>query len=53
MPGISLLFKNGKEGKATLQKNQDHVSDLNLDQIIDEVISGYGDYDLEPFFYAR
>ncbi len=52
MPGISILFKNGEEGKATLQKNQDHVSDLNLDQIIDEVISGYGDYDLEPFFYA-
>jgi len=48
----SILFEKNCEilKKETLEE-PDFFMDLNLDQIINTITSGYGEYNLKPFFY--
>ncbi|HOT94437.1 MAG TPA: hypothetical protein PK089_04530 [Methanoregulaceae archaeon] len=54
MTFYSILFERPEDdpGEATGRDAPAYFADLNLDQVIDEVITGFEEYDLAPFFYA-
>ncbi|MHB1440062.1 MAG: MutS-related protein [Cuniculiplasma sp.] len=45
----SILWPDGQKGNLA-EKDPEFFVDLNIDQIINGVIEGYGDYDLRPVF---
>lgn len=53
MTFTSILFEDAQDDEGTSHLVQpEFFGDLNLDQIIESVTVGKGDYDLKPFFYV-
>ncbi len=53
MAFFSILFRKEEESKRKVKiSDSDFVKDLNLDQIIDGIVSWKKEYNLKPFFYT-
>jgi len=49
----SILFQNGSDASVIrAEAPPDFFRDLNLDRVVDAIISGREEYDLRPFFYC-
>ncbi len=53
MSRVSILHANPDEAVSGIATQEpEFFPDLQLDQVVDAVISGFEEYDLKPFFYA-
>lgn len=48
----SILFDDPDRDVVIADRSPDYFTDLNLDQLVTSILTGRGEYDLAPVFYA-